>query len=102
MRILEQHWLVRFDIQEPYRWYERKERGLGRRFHRELRTLLRRLPENALLHAIRFADIRRANLPSFPYGVFYFVMDQSVVVLGILHGARDSEAQLEQRRQTYG
>src|SRR5438309_1221052 len=91
MRKLEQHWLVRFDIQDAYRSYKAKQPDLGRRFNRELRVLLRRLPNDALLYAIRFAGIRRANLPSFPYGVFYFVADQTVVVLGILHGARDTQ-----------
>ncbi len=102
MRSLEQHWLVRFDIQEAYRWYERQQAGLGRRFNRELRPLLKRLPHDALLYAVRFSDIRRVNVPSFPYGVFYLVTEQNVVVLGVLHGARDTQAELEQRRQTAG
>jgi len=75
MRRLEQHWLVRFDIQEAYRWYENSEKGVGKRFNRELRQLLRRLRKDALLFSVRFADIRRANLASFPYGVFYLVTD---------------------------
>jgi plasmid stabilization system protein ParE len=102
MRSREQHGLVRFDIREAYRWYERQQTGLGRRFHQELRLLLGRLPKDALLYAVRFDDIRRANLPSFPYGVFYIVEESKVVVLGVLHGARDTEAELQQRRQRYG
>jgi len=102
MRRLEQHWLVRSDIQEAYRWYERKELGLGKRFNRELRPLLRNLRNDALLFAVRFADIRGANLPSFPYGISYFVKEGAVVVLGVLHGAQDSYAQLARRRQHYG
>jgi plasmid stabilization system protein ParE len=102
MRAREQHWLVRFDIAETYRWYERQERGLGRRFNQELRAVLRRLPQDALLYALRFEDIRRVNLPSFPYGVFYFADESRVVILGVLHGARESAAELQQRRETYG
>ncbi len=41
-------------------------------------------------------------LPSFPYGVFYFAEESQVVVLGVLHGSRDTEAELQQRRQGYG
>ena len=102
MRSHEQHWLVRFDIREAHRWYEGKENGLGRRFNQELRSILLRLPKDALIYATRFDDIRRVNLPSFPYGVFYFVDESKVVVLGVLHGARDSETELQQRRETYG
>ena len=102
MSHLEQHWLVGSDIRQAYRAYERQQPGLGRRFNQELKQRLRRLPKEALLYAVRFADIRRVNVPSFPYGVFYFVTDQAVVVLGVLHGARDSQAELDQRRRTYG
>lgn len=102
MRNREQHWLVRFDIREAYRWYERQQHGLGRRFNQELRLVLGRLPTDAFLYAVRFDDIRRVNLPSFPHGVFYFTEESKVVVLGVLHGARDTEAELQQRRQTFG
>lgn len=47
--------------------------------------VLRRLSKDALLNAIRFDDIRRVNLASFPHGVFYFVEEDRVVVLGVLH-----------------
>ncbi len=100
MRSREQHWLVRFDIRQAYRWYEGQRRGLGRRFNRELRAVLLRLPKDAWLYAVRFDDIRRVNLPSFPYGVFYVVDESKVVVLGVLHGASDSESELQRRRQS--
>jgi plasmid stabilization system protein ParE len=102
MRSREQHWLVRFDIRDAFRWYERQQPDLGRRFNQELRLVLGRLPREAMLHAVRFDDIRRVNLPSFPYGVFYVAEESKVIVLGVLHGARDTEAELQQRRQTYG
>ena len=98
MRHIDQHWLVRADIEEAYRWYEQQQPGLGRRFNTEVRAVLRRLCADSLDFAVRFADIRRANLPSFPYGVFYFLTEDAVVVIGVLHGARDSQEELERRR----
>jgi len=44
--------------------------------------------------SVRFADIRRVNLPVFKHDMFYFIADDAVVVLGILHGHRDSIAEL--------
>jgi len=64
--------------------------------------MFRHLSEDALLYAVRFFDIRRVNLRKFPYGVFYFVADDVVVVLGVLHGARDTEEELSRRREIYG
>jgi len=53
------------------------------------------------LFRVRFADIRRANFPSFPFGIFYFIHGKSVVVLGILHGARDTATELANRRNRW-
>ena len=102
MRLLEQHWLVSADIRGGFHWYEQKEKGLGRRFNREVHAALKRLRTDALLYSIRFSDVRRANLPSFPYGVFYFLGEDAVIIIGVLHSARDSQAELDVRRQTFG
>ncbi len=67
----------------------------------EAKDLFRRLSEEPLLYSVRFSDVRRANLRRFPYGVFYFIVRETVVVLGLLHGARDTEEELKRRRRTY-
>ncbi|HEY6169791.1 MAG TPA: type II toxin-antitoxin system RelE/ParE family toxin [Verrucomicrobiae bacterium] len=96
------HPLVSADLREAARWYESEVPGLGRRFNSEAISLIKRLSREALLYAARFADIRRVNLRAFPYGIFYFIHDDTVIVLGVLHGARDTEAELARRRDLYG
>jgi plasmid stabilization system protein ParE len=59
------------------------------------------LGDEALLYAVRFADVRRVNLRKFPYGVFYIIAGEIVVVLGVLHGAQDTEKELSRRREAY-
>ncbi|MBM3883026.1 MAG: hypothetical protein FJ387_25460 [Verrucomicrobia bacterium] len=92
------HPLVEVDLVEASLWYEEQQAGLGARFGAEAYLHLRRLPAQALLCAVRFADIRRMNLNHFPYGVFYFLAGDEVVVLGVLHAARDTREELERRR----
>lgn len=92
------HRLVRDDLREAALWYEHQREGLGRRFNTEAIDVLKRLPSDALLYAVRFGDIRRVNLPSFPYGVFYFIDNDQIIVLGVLHGARESRSELEKRQ----
>jgi hypothetical protein len=41
------------------------------------------------------------NLRVFPFAVFYFITGQTVVVLGVFHGARDTEEELARRRDAY-
>jgi hypothetical protein len=58
------------------------------------------LSDEALRYVVRFSGVRRLNLRKFPYRVFYFG-GNAVVVLGVLHGARDTEEKLKRRRQAY-
>lgn len=95
------HPLVEADAANAAEWYERQQAGLGVAFVSEYRDRLRHLPDEALFYAVRFHDIRRVNLPRFHYGIFYSVVDDGVVVLGVLHGARDSEAELARRRKIF-
>ena len=101
MWLLDFHPHVEADLTEAAEWYERQQPRLGDRFLDEAAHAFSRLPHDALLHAIRLADIRRVNLPSFPHGVFYFAMGDAVVVLAVLHGARHSETALLERRKKF-
>jgi hypothetical protein len=82
------HPLVETDAADAAEWYERQQAGLGPAFVAEYRDRLRHLPDEAL--------------PRFPYGIFYSLVDDGMVVLGILHGHRDSEAELARRRKFFG
>ena len=95
------HPLVWLDLVEASACYERQEPGVGTRLESEAKKMFRGLSERALLYAVRFHDIRRANLRQFPYGIFYFMAGETVVVLGVLHGARDTEEELARRREAY-
>jgi hypothetical protein len=100
MWLLDFHPLVEADLAEAIAWYEQRTPGCGGRLLDEAMGRFRQLPTEALLYSIRFADIRRVNLPGFPNGVFYLVARDAVVVLAVMHGARDSRLELESRRRT--
>jgi hypothetical protein len=99
---LDFHPLVEADLADSAEWYGRQQRGLDERFLTEANECFIDLPANAFLYAVRFADIRRVNLPIFKHGIFYFIAEKAVVVLGILHGHRDSQAELRRRRAKFG
>jgi toxin ParE1/3/4 len=98
---LDFHPLVEADLADSAEWYGRQQLGLDERFLAEALEQFEALPANASLYAVRFADIRRVNLPVFKHGIFYFITDGMVVVLAILHGHRDSQAELQRRRKKY-
>ena len=78
---------------------QRATLGLGIEFIAEVQGADRLLLANPLRYAVRFDDIRRLNLRRFPYGIFFILQDETIVVIGVFHFRRDSRALLEQRRR---
>jgi len=57
---------------------------LGEEFLNEVDRAVWTLAESALLHRIRFADVRRAPIHLFRfYGVYYIVRDEEVWIMAI-------------------
>lgn len=53
--------LAEADAFQSARWYDEQRAGLGDDFLDELAAVTDALARNALLHAIRFADVRHSN-----------------------------------------
>jgi len=84
------------DIAEAHAWYESQRVGLGAEFMSALEDALDAIAANAERFAIMHADLRRALLKRFPYAVFYRTHPQGVIIVAVLHCARDRDA-LDQR-----
>jgi toxin ParE1/3/4 len=87
------------DVAEAAEWYETQRPGLGQRFISAVQPSNKSLLDNPLRFSVRFADIRRLNLADFPYGIFFFLHGDVIVVLAVLDNRRDTRAILERRRQ---
>jgi toxin ParE1/3/4 len=101
MRALSRHPLVATDLREAYNWYEDQCPGLGVQFQGDFKKSIHRLLQDPWLYSTRFADLRRLNLESFPYGLFYVIREPEVWLLAVLHGSRDTEEILSQRRRHF-
>jgi plasmid stabilization system protein ParE len=73
------------DIQAAALWYEEQQNGLGMRFLDELDLVFRRIKENPRQFPRVEAEIHRALLHRFPYGVYFLVESEEVTVLAVLH-----------------
>ena len=98
MRAPSKHPAVDVEIKAAAAWYDERCPGLGDQFVDAVRALSRSVQQTPLRFAIRFADIRRANLTRFPYVVWFFLSNHGVFILAVLHHKRDHRAMLEQRR----
>ena len=77
------------DIAGGFGWYEEQGKGLAERFLAAVDATfdaIERYPETfSRIHG----EVRRAIVSRFPYAAFYRVESKRVVVLAVLHTARD-------------
>jgi plasmid stabilization system protein ParE len=83
---------ARDDIEQASTWYERQRPGLGDNFLEQVLDALDRIAENPETYPIVHRQTRRAVLRRFPFGVFYRVEDDAIVVIAIIHSNQDPRA----------
>ena len=76
------------DLTEGRDWYEAASPGLGDLFITEVEASIRSAADWPNAATLVDEPIRRALVARFPYGVFYVVEDETLVVLGCVHVRR--------------
>jgi plasmid stabilization system protein ParE len=79
----------RQDLAAGYDWYEGQRLGLGEEFLSAVEAVLQSIESYPRMFACVHGDVRRAIVSRFPFGVFYLVEPQRILVLRILHTSRD-------------
>jgi len=78
------------DIEDAYHWYESQRPGLGEEFLRALSVTRDRLLEQPEAFPVLRRNTRRALIPRrFPYGLYYRVYDDAIVIVACMHAKRD-------------
>lgn len=83
--------LAKADIQDTARWYEKQQKGLGKRFINQVREkirLIEKFPKSARLRNDR---LRTAILETFPFMIHYHLDEdkKNVIIFAILHTSRN-------------
>jgi plasmid stabilization system protein ParE len=76
------------DLDEASTWYERRQAGLGKRFLAAIDTALAKIQSWPEFGIVVHKQLRRASVRRFPYGIFYQLDAEKVVVVGVLHNRR--------------
>lgn len=79
---------ARAEAIETFRWYEKQRRGLGTIFRGELNNAIQHIRDTPLAYPPQYRDLRRVLIERFPYAVFYRIMPNAIVVVGVIHGRR--------------
>ncbi|NLS92551.1 MAG: type II toxin-antitoxin system RelE/ParE family toxin [Planctomycetaceae bacterium] len=77
------------DIGEICRWYNERRVGLGQEFVEELYATLSRIEADPELYVTTYRDIRSVRLHRFPCVVHYRLLNDTILVLAVMHGRRD-------------
>lgn len=76
------------DLADAAIWYEQQRAGLGQEFLDQAQSVLDSLPEHPNLYPVVHKTIRRALLGRFPFGVFYSVESEFILVYAVMHARR--------------
>ncbi len=80
---------VKHDLSAAYDWYEGQRPGLGAEFRASVQATFKAIEVHPELFATADLEIHRAIVSRFPFAVFYVVEPKRVVVLRVLHTARN-------------
>ena len=83
------HRKVGRDLAAGFGYYEGKAEGLGERFLTGVDSAFDAIERYPEMFARVHGEVRRAVVSRFPYAVFYRIESKRVVVLTVLHTARD-------------
>lgn len=85
------------EILEARHWYDQQQAGLGVQFALEVDLTVSAVLERPLSFPVVHGATRRAIVRRFPYGVFFHVLLDEIVILGIVHGHREPSRWRERR-----
>ncbi len=76
------------DIVEAARWYEQRDQGLGTEFIRAIDACIAAIQRNARQYPVVYENIRRVLLRKFPFGIFFLIENENIIILACLHSKR--------------
>jgi toxin ParE1/3/4 len=78
-------------LEEIHDWYESKETGLYQRFQLCFEETLERIAKVPLRSPVIHNEMRRINMNTFPYVIFYHIDDVVIVIVSVLHKRRSED-----------
>lgn len=79
------------EVRAAARWYRQADLELERQFRSALRRCVRTIQANPEAFPVVLDRSRRALMRTFPYGVYYTVLDQTVFVIAVYYSKRDPD-----------
>jgi toxin ParE1/3/4 len=85
------------DLREAKRWYRNISRDLANEFVQRIEEAIAMAQQQPLAFQVVHQTFRRILVHRFPYVLFYHPAENRIVIVAVLHQARDPQV-LEMRR----
>ena len=76
------------NIEETAKWYEKQQQNLGFDFLDEVEKKGLLIESNPFIFEKVYKSLHRAVVERFPFNIFYFVEENSIIVVAVIHGSR--------------
>jgi plasmid stabilization system protein ParE len=76
------------DIETAASWYEKQCSGLGNQFLNEILDMCNKIAGNPNSFSVIHRETRRAVIRRFPFGIYYRIAQESIIVIAVMHGSR--------------
>ncbi len=77
------------DIFEAASWYEGQRSGLGHDFLDAIESIFQLIAEHPLQYPVMHRKTRRALLSRFPFGAYFRMEKEDIVVVAVMHASRN-------------
>jgi plasmid stabilization system protein ParE len=77
------------DLKEALAWYEGIHPDLGIRFLMAVESTVETIAEHPLHFQVLHKRVRRAGIRRFPYGLFFELESDRILVMACMHGRRN-------------
>ncbi|HWZ83213.1 MAG TPA: type II toxin-antitoxin system RelE/ParE family toxin [Terriglobales bacterium] len=77
------------DLLDARAWYDRIRSKLGERFAQAVEAAAETIAQHPLQFPVVYRSRRRAGVRRFPYGIFFEVQEDRIVVIACFHGRRE-------------
>ena len=74
-----------------FSWYEDNRTGLGYDFFLQVDVGINVIKRSPEIHPIEYKETRKHLIKRFPYKIIYFVNEEKIIILAVLHGKRSFE-----------
>jgi mRNA-degrading endonuclease RelE of RelBE toxin-antitoxin system len=79
------------DLLEAVKWYNKIEKGLGKRLKSEIKNIETNIKSNPTFASIKYKNVRAVACKIFPYAVHYEIdlVNNKILITSIFHSSKE-------------